>query len=98
MQGTQGGSPFTLKGVGPPILPVYSDTFQNLQSLACHTMGHPSPAPPPDTRHNPRALQGWGEGDDVRSVITHPLHPRPSRVLSARLSDTPALQQPCSPK
>ena len=45
MQGTQGGSPFTLKGVGPPVLPVYSDTFQNLHSLACHTMGHPSPTP-----------------------------------------------------
>ena len=34
------------EGRGAPCPSCLSDTFQNLHSSACHSMGHPSPAPP----------------------------------------------------
>ena len=99
MQGAQGGRPpVHPEGRGAPCP---SCLFRHIPESALFSLsqhGTSLPRSPTDTRHNPCVLQGWGEGDDVRSVIAHPLHPRASRVLSARLSDTLALQQPRSPK
>jgi len=45
-------------GVGPPVLPVYPDTFQDPRPLGCHAVRHSSPLPrwTPDTPVWP----GWG--------------------------------------
>lgn len=87
MQGTQGGcSPQRVWG---PLSFLFTQTHsRDLYPLCCHTMGHPPLPALPQTYPSVA-----GQGDDLRSIIPHPPHPR-AAASSASLSDTLAPEKP----